>query len=297
MIRWIYGQGYVLMVITALLWAGNIIVGRGIHHMVPPIGLNFWRWVPTVPILLVLAWPHLSKDWPVVRRHWRWMVFYAGLAISGFNSFIYIGLEHTAAVNTLLINSSRPAIIVLLSFVMFQVSVRQTIVIGLICGLLGTATIILRGDLSRLSELRFNPGDLWIFTATVTWALYTVLLPRRPSIHPASFLAFSVIIGLLQLLPFYVWETLTIEPFPFTRETIAAILFLALFSSIIAHLSYTRVVELLGANRAGTISYLILSFGVLMAILLLGETFESYHSAGLVLLVTASWLVARPTRS
>lgn len=293
--RWIYDQGYVLMVIAALVWASNIIVGRGIHDLVPPIGLNFWRWVPTVPILLALAWPHLREDWPVVRSQWRWMFLLAALAISGFNTFIYLGLERTTAVNALLINSSRPAIIVLLSFLLFQVSVRNTILIGLICGLLGTVVIILRGDLFRISEFIFNSGDLWVFAATVTWALYTVLLPKRPSIHPASFMAFAVIFGLLQLLPLYIWETLTIEAFPFTGDTVVAILFLALFSSIIAHLSYNRVVELLGANRAGIISYLILSFGVLMAIILLGEVFERYHAVGLVLLVTASWLVARPT--
>jgi drug/metabolite transporter (DMT)-like permease len=109
-------------------------------------------------------------------------------------------------------------------------------------------------------------------------------------------MAYMVLIGLLLMLPFYLWESLTVQAFPVTWESFSAIVFLALFASVIAHLAYNRVIELLGANRTGVISYMVLGFGVLMAIGLLGEAFEGYHAFGLVLLVAASWLVARPVR-
>ena len=33
------------MIVTALAWSGNHVVGRGVAELVPPIGLGFWRWI------------------------------------------------------------------------------------------------------------------------------------------------------------------------------------------------------------------------------------------------------------
>ena len=49
----------VLLVIPPLLWAGNAVVGRLVHELIPPITLNFIRWVLAFAILLpllVLTW-------------------------------------------------------------------------------------------------------------------------------------------------------------------------------------------------------------------------------------------------
>ena len=80
--RWLTGHGYVLMVITGLFWSGNAIVGRGVHEIVPPVGLAFWRWATTLPIFMAIAWPHLKKDLPVLLQHWKWMGFLSALGIA-----------------------------------------------------------------------------------------------------------------------------------------------------------------------------------------------------------------------
>ena len=45
----------VLLVIAPLLWAGNAVVGRLVHDLVPPITLNFLRWLLAFVLLLPLA--------------------------------------------------------------------------------------------------------------------------------------------------------------------------------------------------------------------------------------------------
>jgi drug/metabolite transporter (DMT)-like permease len=150
-----------------------------------------------------------------------------------------------------------------------------------------------RGDFAVLLGLQFNKGDLIVCIGTMIWATYTVYFPKRPNIHPASFMAYAVIIGLILMLPFYIWESVTIETVPFTAETAWAVAGLALFASIIGHMGYNRIVDLMGANAAGVTSYLVMAFGVLMAILFLGEEFHIYHAAGLALLVVGSYLATR----
>ena len=291
--RWLTNQGYVLMVITGLFWSGNAIVGRGVHEIVPPVGLAFWRWAATLPIFVALAWPYLRRDLPVLLQHWRWMLVLSALAIALYNTIIYFGLDHTTAINMVLINSARPAVIVLLSYLIFHVTVSGMQSIGLVLGFIGTGVILFQGELARIATLELNIGDLWIFVATIVWAVYTVFLPKRPPIHPASFMAYSVMIGLILMLPFYVWETVAVEAVPLVAEAVWAVLFLAVFSSVIAHMGYNRIVELLGANKAGATSYLVMAFGVIIAIIVLGEEFHPFHAAGLAMLLTGTYLATR----
>jgi drug/metabolite transporter (DMT)-like permease len=291
--RWLTNHGYVLMILTALVWSGNAIVGRAVHEIVPPFGLAFWRWAATLPVVVIIAWPYLRRDFPAMLAGWRWMLFLAGLGIALYNSVIYLGLDHTTAINMVLINSARPAMIVALSFVVFRERVSSTQTVGLVLGFLGTLVVLFHGELERLATLELNIGDMFIFVATISWALYTVFFPKRPPIHGASFMAYSVAIGVILLLPFYVWETATVESVPFVWETIAAVLFLSLGASVIGHMGYNRIVELLGANIAGVTSYLVMAFGVVIAIIALGEAFHGYHAGGLALLLLGTYLATR----
>ena len=48
----------VLLVIPPLLWAGNAVVGRLVHDLIPPITLNFIRWV--LAFAIPVSYTHLT---------------------------------------------------------------------------------------------------------------------------------------------------------------------------------------------------------------------------------------------
>ena len=274
-----------LLIITAVAWSGNAIVARGVSEIVPPIGLAFWRWVVALPIFLFLAWPHLRGQWPLALRHWKIMLFLSGLSIAGYNSFIYIGLGSTTALNAVLIHTARPIVILLLTLLILRERVKFVPAIGLLLGLAGGAIIILRGEIAVLGGVQLNPGDIWVIAASVGWAVYTVYLPKRPALHPTCFMAVTVMMGVALLLPFYVWEAVTQRAVPIAPETFWSIGYLALISSVVAFLGYNRVVELAGPNRAGLVSYLTLLFGTVLAMVFLGEIFHFYHGAGIAFIL------------
>jgi drug/metabolite transporter (DMT)-like permease len=286
-------SGYLLIILTAALWSGNSIIGRGTHELIPPVGLSFWRFLVALPILLLIARPHLLADLRTALRAWPTLLFLAVLGISTYNSFIYIGLNYTTAINATLINTARPAIIVLMSLAFLRVPVTAMQVLGLSLGLVGTGVIVFRGNPGALLNLQLNIGDLWVLAATIAWAVYTVFLHKRPPIHPASFMALITGIGIVVMLPFYLFETVFIEPMPLVPVAIYSVLFLALIPTVMGHLCYNRSVELLGANRAGLISYMIPVFGVTLAILLRGETFHLFHAIGIALLIAGTVLGSR----
>jgi drug/metabolite transporter (DMT)-like permease len=284
-VKFIWNHAYLLMALTAIAWSGNAITARGLNDIIPPVGLAFWRWVVAAPILLVIAWPHLREDLPKVKENLPFLLVLSALSVAAYNTLLYQGLLSTTAINSFLINTLRPSIIVLLSIIFFRQGITLLQSLGFSLAFIGTITIIVRGDSSRLLNLDFNIGDLWILAATVCWAIYTVLLKKRPKMHATSFLAFTVILGILMLSPFYVWETIFIKPTPLRVETVGGVLYLAVISSIVAYLCYNRAVEIGGANKAGQVSYMLPIVGSGLAILLLGERFEFYHVIGFPLIL------------
>ena len=283
--KFVWNHAYLLMVLTALAWSGNAITGRGLNDIIPPIGLAFWRWVVAFPILVLIAWPHLQKDIPKIRENWFVLIVLSVLSISAYNTFLYYGLLSTTAINSLLINTARPVAIVLLSLLFFGQGITLKQGFGFFLAFIGTTVIIIKADISRLASLDFNVGDIWVLAAMGCWALFTVLLKKRPKMHPTSFITITVFIGALILLPFYIWETLSIKPTPFVLETVLGVFYLAIFASIVAYLFYNRAVEIAGANKAGQVSYILPILGSILAIFLLDETFQIYHAIGFMLIL------------
>ena len=61
-----------LLTIPPLMWAGNAVVGRLVADLIPPMSLNFMRWVLAFVFLLPFAWQALlpaSSVWTNWRRY------------------------------------------------------------------------------------------------------------------------------------------------------------------------------------------------------------------------------------
>lgn len=291
--RGFFDLPYVLLVLTALFWSGNFIVARATHVDVPPIGLAFWRWFGSLAVVLPFAWRPLRRDWPVIRRHWRIIVALAAIGVASFNTLVYLGLQTTTAINAVLLQSAIPVSIVAFAYLLFGTTVRPIQAGGILLSLTGVVTIVGRGDLDIIHGLAFNHGDLLVFAAVVLWALYSVLLRKRPQLHPLSFLTITIAISVPLLAPLYAWEHFTVRPMHFDRSTLAAVGYVAIFPSVLAYMFYNRGVDLIGANRAGTFIHLMPLFGSIMAILFLGESFHLYHAIGIAMILGGITLAVR----
>ncbi|MCU0947801.1 MAG: DMT family transporter [Porphyrobacter sp.] len=278
---WFWSRPYLLLTFTALFWAGNSLVGRAAREVMPPVALAFWRWALALLVLLPFDWPHLRRDWRVLRVRWQWVLALGTLGIGTFNTLLYTGLQTTTAVNGLLLQSMQPALILLLGALVFGENVRVPQVIGIWLSIAGALIIVLRGDLSALAGFAFNPGDLVICGAVVVWSFYSVLLRKRPVVHPLSFLAATFVVGIGVIAPFYVAEIISgrlIEP---RATSWLAIGYVCVFPSLIAYLFFNRGVELLGSATAGLYLNIMPVIGAMLAVTLLSEPFRWFHVVGM----------------
>ena len=149
----------------------------------PPVALAFWRWTGAFMIALCIAWPHLRHDLPELVRRWRIMLLLAATGIASFNTMSYIGLNHTSALNVLLLQSSLPLIIVVWVYALFGERPTARQAIGVLVSLAGVAVIAGQGSLRTMLALRLNVGDLWVLGAMVVYGAYCALLRQAPSIN------------------------------------------------------------------------------------------------------------------
>src|SRR5436853_6281563 len=119
--HWIANQPYLLLSITALCWAGNAIVGRLAAGHIPPVTLSFLRWFLAFVLVLPFAWKHLAQDWPAIRGRLGLMITLSITGIGAFNTLQYWALEHTQALNTLLLQSAAPLVVALWSLVVLGI--------------------------------------------------------------------------------------------------------------------------------------------------------------------------------
>jgi drug/metabolite transporter (DMT)-like permease len=293
-IRWLNNQPYLLLSLTSLFWAGNIVLARYVGGHVPPMTLSCVRWIGAFAMLLPFAWPHLKQDWPALRARLPLMV---GLSATGFafnNAISYWALQYTEALNALLIQSSGPLFVALWSLLLFGIRLSIAQFVGIMISLVGVLTILLRGELAALVNIQFNRGDVMFGGAVLSFGLYSALITRRPSSHPLSLICFTIGCGALLLLPFSVWEFwngIRLQPDALTLATVAYVM---IFPSTLAYLCFNRGIALIGPNRASPFLHLVPVFGSAMAILLLGEQPRLFHLTGYLLVLAGVVIASRP---
>jgi drug/metabolite transporter (DMT)-like permease len=275
-----------------LFLALNHVIGRGVHLEVPPLGLSFWRWLVAALLLLPFILSNSAHTFSVYRSHWRAFAV-AGCMIAVASSLIMVALNFTTATNVAVINATQPTITVLLSRLLYAVPVSAARAFGVLVAFLGVLLMISRGDWQLLLALQFNKGDLIALLAMLGFAGYAIVYARIPHGLSAARGLFPVVaVSTAVLLPFYVTETLLYRPVPINAVSIGAILTIALLVSCAAMLLWNRGISLLGANRASIFINLVPVFGALFAVVFLGEQFQLYHLAGMLMIGLGVWFVA-----
>ena len=277
---------YLLLIVPPLFWAGNSVLARGVVDLIPPISMSFWRWTIALTILLPFTWRQTRRDLPEIIKSWK-IIFLLGLfGIASFNTLLYTAAHTTTALHIALTQAVMPVIIVAISFILFRERITVLQLLAIVICMVGAGYVVIHGEVQRLLELRFAIGDLIMLLAICLYGLYSVLLRRRPAINQMSFLTASFTVGVVLLFPLYLWEMQTLPPFKLTQPVVMSLLYVGICPSILAYLCWNRGIHEIGANHAGLYINLIPLFASLLAVIFLGEQFESYHLVGIAMIAS-----------
>jgi drug/metabolite transporter (DMT)-like permease len=153
--------------------------------------------------------------------------------------------------------------------------------------------ILTQGDLTALSAIRFNKGDLIFLVAMITFGLYSVLTLKRPAIHSLSLVGFTFGCGAAVLIPLWIVELYSRPVMALDAQNMLTLLYVAIFPSAVAYLCFNRGVQLIGANRAAPFFHVVPVFGAAMAMVFLGERPQAFHIIGFALVLTGVYIASR----
>jgi drug/metabolite transporter (DMT)-like permease len=278
--------------LAVLFWSGNFVVGRFISGVVSPIELSFYRWFFVLVVLMPYYFIHFKRLNFYIKKYFFKILFLGVLSITFFNTFVYFGLQTTTATNALLINSSTPILIILLSSLILKKHLNKIEILGVVISTLGVLYVILKGNFTEILNLSITSGDLWILIAAFDWALYSVLLKFKPQeIKPFDFLFLITFFGVffLSILFYGNGYEITSEVYE-NKDLLYTLIYIVIFPSILSIYFWNTGTIEIGANKAGQYANLMPIFGSIVAYFYLDEKIYTYHFVGLFLVLLGIYL-------
>jgi drug/metabolite transporter (DMT)-like permease len=279
------GKAYVFLLITALTWGGNAVAGKLAVGHVSPLVLTLLRWICALAMITAISVPQIRRDWPTIRKHLAYLLSMGAVGFTLFNALLYTALHYTSAINAVIEQAGMPFVIFVANFVIFRMVVSAGQVTGFMLTLIGIALTAANGDLTTLLHLDLNFGDLLLLLAVLVYSGYTVGLRYKPMLHWKSMMAATATGALMAAIPLAIYEiAVGAAQWPDAHGW-AAVAYTAIFPSLFAQILFVRGVEIIGANRAGLFINLVPIFGMLLSIVAIGETLQTYHVISLVLVL------------
>jgi drug/metabolite transporter (DMT)-like permease len=278
-------KAYLLLTITAGCWGVNAILGKIAVGEISPMLLVTLRWLSVVILLLLFAGKYLRRDWPILRNHLGYICLMGTLGFTAFNALFYSAAHYTSAINIGILQGAIPVFVLLGTYQLYQSRITGLQIFGVIVTLVGVVTVACGGDLSQLTSLSINRGDLFMLLACLFFAGYSIGLSRRPMVSALGLFTSIAIVALIVSLPLLAIEIVSDNFLAPTKTGWLVVALVSLLPSLIAQVFFIHGVSLIGPERAGVFVNLVPVIASIMAVVYLRESFELYHaiSLGLVL--------------
>ena len=268
--------GVFLVNLACMAWATNAVLGRWLRADVGPLTLTTLRFTVAAAFFSFLLSRRPSRERVFGKDRW-WILAMSLAGIVCFSPLLYLGLHHSTAVNSSLIQGFSPLITALIAGWIIQEPVSPRQKMGAILGLIGVAGLISQGSVTFLLHLRFNPGDLILLAAAVMWSFYSVFGRRvMRNRSPIAAMALTTLVALpILVVPTYL-ELKHIPP-NLRGDTIAAVVHICLVPTIVGFWAWNRAVMALGAGGAMVFYNTLPLYGVIMGALFLDEALGITH--------------------
>lgn len=285
-------SGYALLLLGVLAWSGNSIVARAaVGESIPPMGLNFWRWVCASFVFVAIFGRTTWRYRIAILTHWKFVVLFSLVSVVGFNVTFYLALQRTTALQATLIQSVLPAIVLLYGLVLCGERINGRQWLGVMLSVAGAGLIVIRGDLGVLQTLSLNGGDAWALVAVFMWGWQAFLMRYKPTDIPIMpFMTAIALVGVIGMSPLYAWETTHYRTMPVNETSILFVLYVGAIAGFVGTTCWNEGTYRAGPAQAGYFGNMYPIFAGLLAILILQEEPHWYHGAGAAAVLLGIWL-------
>ncbi len=288
--------GYGAALGATIIWAGNFVVARALADSIPPCQFNFGRWVIALAVILPFSLRYLRDDWKALRRHCAYLSLMALLGVTLMNTFVYKAGQTTASLNMALIMPATPAVILLLSRMVYGEPITLRRLVGMLAAMVGILVLISRGEWRNLAGLHINSGDLWTLGCMACFALYSLFMRQRP--RQISSLGFNTLVfglGIAYAVPCVALEALLLPLPALTLQVFIGLVYAGLGCSAVAFWLWTIGIDRIGPVRAGIIYYSLPLFTGVESVFFLHENVTLIQVCGGICIIGGICVATLPT--
>ena len=289
---------YIFLILATLFWSGNFIVGKAASLFeIPPFTLNFYRWTFAWLILAPFTLKEIFRKKNYIINNIKLFLILGVTSITVFNSIVYYSLNFTQVISGVLMISTIPVMIIFFGWVFKIEKTNFYQILGVFFSLMGVVVIVTNANISKLLNLDFNKGDLWMVVAMFSWAMYSALLRKKKfKLSQISLLQTIISAGLILLLPAYLIEMALGYKVDIHLPFILTLTYVVLFPGLASFFFWIKGISIIGSNRSGIFLHLMPIFSTIMAMFIFKEKFMIFHLIGAISIITGIILSSKGRR-
>lgn len=289
---------YIFLILATLFWSGNFIVGKAASLFeIPPFTLNFYRWTFAWLILAPFTLKEIFQKKNYIINNIKLILILGVTSITVFNSIVYYSLNFTQVISGVLMISTIPVMIIFFGWVFKIEKTNFYQILGVFFSLMGVVVIVTNANISKLLNLNFNKGDLWMVVAMFSWAMYSALLRKKKfKLSQISLLQTIISAGLILLLPAYLIEMALGYKVDIHLPFILTLTYVVLFPGLASFFFWIKGISIIGSNRSGIFLHLMPIFSTIMAMFIFKEKFMIFHLIGAISIITGIILSSKGRR-
>lgn len=275
-----------LMTMAAFFWAGTFISGRLGAEEFLPFTFAFLRFSVAAIIAFPLAMLLERGTWKLPLNQLAPVFLIASFGFLGNNVLFLTACRYSSAVNLASIAAACPMMTALLASIWLNEKLDWRRIVGIMFAFAGVILVLFGKDLSRISTISLNPGDIIQTVSIFLLAIYSILSRKvGKNISPVLIVAYGLLFASVMTFPMMIMEHPWNNILEADLKGWISVLYLAMFGSVTAYFFQQIAIKQLGAGRSMAFMNLIPVFSVFLAVLILHEHVSILQIASIALII------------
>ncbi|MFP3668761.1 EamA family transporter [Priestia sp. SIMBA_032] len=259
---------YLMLIGFAIFTGATFNLAKYAVQYFSPASSAAWRFgIAALVMVLILGLQKQIKS-KAIKNYWKMYILLGIIGIFGFNAFFFLGMQYTSPLNGALIMGTNPLATALFAYFILKNPITKQQMLGISFALVGVILVLTQGSLKIIQTLSISKGDLLILTGNLCWALYGVLgrkyLKGSSSMETTTY---TMIVGSLFLLVLTAFSPSSLPLSHVTWSAWGAILFMALFTSVLGYLWWNKGMATIGASNTSLFFNLVPVVTMILSIL------------------------------
>ena len=279
-------QAYFFVLLSSLIYGGNVIAGRLISGHVPPFTLSAIRVVLGLIILLPLAWPQMKKAPKPNKMEWFQLVIISILGIVIPYVALLLGLRQTTGTNASVVFATLPAVTNTMIFLLYKLKPSKSKTLVMITSFMGLMIVFTQGSLFHLLTFRLGVGELYLFINVLSICLFNLL--GQNIMNKFSSLVTSIyalIFAAIMLIPIGAWQLRSLGWNVSWSEWLI-IFYMGFMAAGVAFFLNLYGINKIGSGKTSILNNMQHVFSITLSVIILNESLATYHWVGFILVIS-----------